>query len=432
MPTAHARTPSTPRAEQPLNALTNAHIVEFSSPTSQRIAELIGRQLDQHGVASSVASFDRFEPGSLVGGHFILVFPIRGDDRIPDLVERWLVEQAPAGSTHSLCVTGDFVPGQSFDPLVANEATRLLRDGRSLPRSSPLLIDTPPSDEHLSNVIGKWVRSMLDAQVPVPVAEAPVIAPSVSLDGSREPSLRAICDLLPRPAQFALDDQGNCVRLSFDAGGRYVRSLLVGLPSRRVQRILGLVGDLGHLHHLALPFARLRSVGAVPASVRVLDLRGNQIGDARFLEHTQGIEALNVADCDLEGVPAGVEALPQISTLVMAKNRIRRLPDWFSGLRTLRRVTVYRNQLPALGSAVSGLPELRLLNLGANVLTFSYDELQGLPRLEALGLRLLGLRELPEAVLRLPSLRHVDVSKNPITISVQDALRQWHARRAAG
>jgi Leucine-rich repeat (LRR) protein len=363
-----------------------------------------------------VASFDRLDRGSLGRSHFILVFPIRGDDRIPDLVERWLVEQAPAGSTHSLCVTGDFVSGQSFDALVASEATRLLRDRRCLPRIPPLLIDTPTSDEHLSDAIGKWVRSMLDAQVPVPVEEAPAIAPSVPLDRSREPSLRAICDLLPGPAQFALDDEGNCVLLSFDDGERYVRSLLVGLASRRVQRILGLVGDLGHLRHLGLPFARLRSVGEVPPSVRVLDVRGNQIGDASFLEHTPGIEALNVADCDLEGVPAGVQALPQLRTLVMAKNRMRRLPDWFSGLRTLRRVTVYRNQLPAVGSAVSGLPELRLLNLGANVLTFSHDELQDLPRLEALGLRLLGLRELPEAILRLPSLRHVDVSKNPITI----------------
>jgi Leucine-rich repeat (LRR) protein len=417
--TANAR-PSTQRTKLPPPAfLREAHIVHFGSPTSDRIAELVRSELDGRGVRTNVLTFDRSDGQSLTGGPFVLVFPIRGDDRIPDVVEQWLFQALPSASTHSLCITGDFVSGESFDPLVADEATRILRDRGSLPRLPPLLIDTPTSDEHLGEVIRGWIPSMLEMDVPLPIERGdsdPDLDAGAGVDRIREPSLRAICRLLPGPPQFRLDDEGRCVRLSLDDGRPYVRSLLVGLTPRRVHRILGLVGDLGRMRHFGLPFARVRMAGVVPPSVRSLDLRGNQIGDASFLEHAPGVEALNMADCDLQEVPTGLQGLPSLQTLIIAKNRLRRVPDWFSGLRTLRRLTVYRNQLSSLGSALSGFPQLRLLNLGANVLGFSGDELQDLPRLEAVGLRLLGLHEVPGAVLRLPSLRHVDVSKNPITI----------------
>ena len=139
--------------------------------------------------------------------------------------------------------------------------------------------------------------------------------------------------------------------------------------------------------------------------------------DFSFLRGRPSIEALNLADCDLEEVPPSLQAALALRTVVLAKNRLRSVPEWFSGLKALQRVTFYRNELTTLGPGLSGLSDLRLLNLGATYVMFRDDDLQDLPRLKVIGLRLLGLHEPPAAVLRLPGLRYVDVSKNPLALT---------------
>jgi hypothetical protein len=414
--TAHVRTPTSAEAEPSLATLTDVRIVHFFSPTSERIAKLIEHRLDRHGVDASLGGFDRSSAESPTQSHLVLVFPIRGDDRIPEPVERWMLEGIPLAGTHSLCVTGDFAPGRPFDPLVADEATRLMRDRGSTPRVSPLLIDTPASDGDLERLVDPWVSSLLHPPRRIIVPDGPAAGDREhGLDGIREAALDSICALLPRAPRVSLDEQGNCVRLSLDDGARYMRSLVPGLPRRQVDRILDLVGELAHLRFLGLPFARLGAIrSTLPPALRVLDLRGNPTLDLSFMERTSSIEALNLADCDLEDVPPSLQAVPELRTLVIAKNRLRSVPGWFSGLRPLQRVTFYRNELTTLGPGLSGLLNLHLLNIGATFVMFANEDLHSLDGLETLGLRLLGLHELPAAVLRLPNLRHVDVSKNPL------------------
>ena len=261
MATAHVRTPSSPETEPSVAPLTGASILRFSSPTSERIAKLVEHRLDRHGVATSLGGFDHRSADPPAPGHLVLVFPIRGDDRIPDPVERWMRERAPLPGTHSMCVTGDFASGPPFDPLVATEATRLLRGRGSIPRVSPLLIDTPASDAELERLVEPWVLSLLDGGPRIVHPEAsPAGDPGNGLEAIRERSLRAILRLLPRTPRVWMDERGNCVRLSLDDGARYVRSLMVGLPQRHVDRILELAGELEHLRHLGLPFAHLRAV----------------------------------------------------------------------------------------------------------------------------------------------------------------------------
>src|SRR5438552_806843 len=164
------------------------------------------------------------------------------------------------------------------------------------------------------------------------------------------------------------------------------------------------------LEYVGLPYASLNELGVeLPPGVSKLDLRGNRFVDYGFIQGRESLAFLNVADCDLDSVPEALATLPKLHTLVIGKNRLVEIPRWFSSLRSLQRLTLYRNQVRAI-PGLSHLPSLTLLNMGASPLQLADDAIIDLPSLGVLGLRLLGLERIPRFVEDLPSLRTVVVS----------------------
>src|SRR5262249_6167979 len=109
-----------------------AEIVRFDSPTSMAFAERVGAELSGHSIRCGIHGYDGEPMPAANGGHVVLVFPIRGDERMPDQVEAW-IRSVPGGTTHSLWVTGDFRTGEPCDRVAADEASRLLSERGSLP-----------------------------------------------------------------------------------------------------------------------------------------------------------------------------------------------------------------------------------------------------------------------------------------------------------
>ena len=390
-----------------------AEIVRFDSPTSMAFAERIGAELSGHSIGCRIHGYDAEPMPAANGGHLVLVFPIRGDERMPDQVEAW-IRSVPGGTTHSLWVTGDFRTGEPCDRVAADEATRLLSERGSLPLVPPMLVDTPVDAADVSRLVGEWAARLLSPVIELsPPLEAG--APErTSLDDMAEEPLRRIVARLPAVPEVVLDTEGRCVSLTLTDGAPYVRGLLAGLPAGEVRAVLDLVGELRRLERLGVPYSGLTTVDLdLPPSVTTVDVRGNRVTNLEFLRGAEAVAFLNLADCDLAEVPEVLATLPRLHTLVLGKNRITSIPGWCSELRSLRRFSTYRNMLTEV-PGLSHLPRLELLNVGASPLPLGADDLSDLPALELLGLRLIGLEEVPPTMWQLPALRQVDLSKNPL------------------
>ena len=408
--------------QRPRQSLRTVDVVQFGSPTSQAIAARIEALLSQRSVKARTTTFEADPTARGSGDHLVLVFPIRGDERIPDQVESWIRSTVP-GVAHSLWVTGDFRAGEPCDRVAAEEATRLLSERGSPALIPPVLLDTPVAEDELDHVVGAWVARLLEPVIELPGhSDAPDPEPGDRRQAPRpddvaEDALRGIVARLPIPPRVELDADGRCVSLSLTDGARYERGLLAGLPPRQIRAVLDLVAELSRLDLFGIPYSGLAAVDVrLPASVTKVDLRGNRLATLAFLADQEAVAFVNLADCDLAEVPDVLSSLPRLHTLVLGKNRLVSIPGWFGRLRSLRRVTTYRNMLTEI-RGLAGLPNLELLNIGASPLRLTDGDLHDLPGLEVLGLRLLGLDRIPASVWRLPRLRLVDVSKNPVAVS---------------
>jgi hypothetical protein len=423
--------------------LDSISIVHYPSRTSQKIADYVFSHLST--LFPIVSKTCMGAPGRTPHpslDHVIVIFPILGDDRIPELAEEWLISSSASIASHSVCITGDFRGDELEDNPVANEADRLLQTAGSHPCSPSLLVDTPVDDNDFEAFIRPWLVRQLGRPEQSSAASGPErpnlldrSEPRPSQQIADEP-LQSILSLLPEGPQFSLNNEGRCNSLSFIDSAPYTRSLLRNLTEKRRGQIFGLVGEMTHLESLGLPFADLHDLTLrIPESVKKLDLRGNYLDNYDFATGHQNLAFVNLAACDLGAPPEFLRTLPHLHTLILAKNRIDSIPPWFASLEALERLTLYRNLLSGLGTGMHGLTRLRVLNLGANPPLKDFEgDLSDLRSLEVLGLRLLDLQEVPQALYELPRLRWVDMSKNPVfyqsdlshpSITFADRMPRW-------
>ena len=249
--------------------------------------------------------------------------------------------------------------------------------------------------------------------------------------------------LLPQEPRYSLNEAGYCTALSFTDDAAYPRSLLRNLTKKQLDRVFGLIAEMNHLESLGLPFAGARAPGLrLPRSLTKLDLRGNYFDNYGFAAGHENVAFINLAACDLSAPPEFLGTLPRLHTLILAKNRICSIPPWFSSLEALERLTLYRNLLSDLGPGMRSFQSLKVLNLGANPLLKNFEgDLPYLDSVEVLGLRLLDLHKIPQALYELPRLRWVDVSKNPVfyrtdlshpSITFADRMPRWDWNQESG
>ena len=353
----------------------------------------------------------------------VVVFPVLGDERIPDPVDAWLERGAPASGCHAIAMTGDFRSETTAHP-AAMEADRLL-GASSAPLAAPLLVDTPLAPEHARPTMHDWLDAIwggegeagrLPAEPPPPVDDARLQAP-----------IRELLELLPAAPRLELDPEGRCVGLALVSTAPYPRSLLA--DGVDVARVLELAARVPELRMLGVSFAGLRAVPEVlPPRLLALDLRGNPLTRFRGLRRCRGLRALNLAACDLAAIPDEIRALPLLHTLVLAKNRLSALPPWLAAHTALERLTLYRNRLARIDPTIADMRRLRVLNLGANPIAELPEQLGTMRCLETLGLRLVPLPRAPAWLETAPGLRAVDASKTAFAHAAPcfvDGMPRW-------
>ena len=397
-------------------AVTGNRAVAIAFPT--RTATWLAERVVEHWHAAGLDADVRATTSTPHDGeeveHLLFLLPVLGDERMPDAAEASLRSWAGRGRTHRVCLTGDFRAGQRRSP-VATEADRLLSMAGSVPTDEPLLIDTPVD----LNASGPSLVQELASRVATPPlarADESGLTDAHPENGDApcpvEEPLRRLLALLPSPPQVRLGRDGRCRRLSLVDGAAYPRSCVQDLDRDILRRILRLAGELTDLRWFGLAFAGFTDLPApLPHHLDGLDLRGNPLTSFALLDAQPQLRALNLAGCNLEHVPDAVQGLGELHTLVLAKNRLVEPVPELGQQPSLRRLTLYRNQVRSLNHSFAGLRGTRVLNLGANPVSELPEQFVELENLEVLGLRLLPIERLPSWLAKLPALREIDVSK---------------------
>ncbi|GIJ67256.1 leucine-rich repeat domain-containing protein [Virgisporangium ochraceum] len=142
-------------------------------------------------------------------------------------------------------------------------------------------------------------------------------------------------------------------------------------------------------------------------NLRRLSLAGNDgLGKVpKAIATLTALEVLDLSDTGLRKLPKAIGALSRLRALDISDNRFRRLPDTLGDLAELRELRI-RRLSTGFPRAVTRLPRLRVLDLSLSVLDELPDDLLQLSTLEELYLdgALGGVERLPDLA-KLPRLR---------------------------
>lgn len=130
------------------------------------------------------------------------------------------------------------------------------------------------------------------------------------------------------------------------------------------------------------------------------------------------VSVLEIENAGVESLPDEfLQAFPNVRSLELMSNRLRRLPALLPRLRRLQSIDLYDNQLeldPGQSTLLASCESLTYLNLSKNPLRATFS-VHAMPHLADLRLRDTGIARLPHGVLESQELQALDVSHNRLT-----------------
>ena len=172
----------------------------------------------------------------------------------------------------------------------------------------------------------------------------------------------------------------------------------------------------------------------------LLSLSGIGTGELPDLSAVEGfshVSEIALANMRLGDVPERfLRPFHGITTLNLDNNALTRLPAVLSQLRELQELTISRNSLhldDAGFEVLAGMPRLAVLDLSDNSIGNFTIAMDRLPRLRQLGLRGVGLTQVPDHLERAVSLEYVDLRDNHIAelpLAVRAQRTHWRSRLA--
>jgi len=153
---------------------------------------------------------------------------------------------------------------------------------------------------------------------------------------------------------------------------------------------------------------------AIPGLVR-LRLRDNQLGAlGREIASLAHVPWLDMGRAGVQSLPSEVAALQSLHSWWLSDNALTVLPAALTELKSLRYLNLDRNQLAALPAGIGELGGLRWLRLNGNRLAELPSSLTDLVALERLYLAHNRITELPEDIGRLVQLDTLVLTGNPM------------------
>ncbi|MBI6923415.1 hypothetical protein JET66_01955 [Pseudomonas putida] len=167
------------------------------------------------------------------------------------------------------------------------------------------------------------------------------------------------------------------------------------------------------------------------------DIGAGELPDLSAVEGFSHVSEVVLANMRLEEVPERfLRPFHGITVLDLDNNALTRLPPALSQLRELQELTISRNSLrldEAGFEVLAGMPRLSVLDLSDNRIGNFTIAMDRLPRLRQLGLRGVGLTQLPVHLERAVSLEYVDLRDNHIgelPLPVRAQRTHWRSRLA--
>ena len=139
-----------------------------------------------------------------------------------------------------------------------------------------------------------------------------------------------------------------------------------------------------------------------------------------------GIEVvhLNLKREKLEIIPMEIAQFTHLKSLILDKNNISEIPDWFRNFKELEVLSICRNKLEKFPPVILDLSNLRTLRLGDNLISEIPIDIDKLENLESLWLWSNIIRKYPASLSDLKKLKYLDLLYNDMTYEEQVWLRE--------
>ena len=137
-----------------------------------------------------------------------------------------------------------------------------------------------------------------------------------------------------------------------------------------------------------------------PSTAIALKLNGQAVDELDRIAELTELEVLQLRNCGLKEIPAGIEKLQKLKLLILSDNHIASLPDRIAELSSLEYLYLENNEVTEIPEALSKLPNLKALYLKGN-------------RIAAV----------PDSLRRIGSLKLITLGGNPITAEARDRYR---------
>ena len=295
------------------------------------------------------------------------IFSVCSDERIPNALEQRLRHVCAKDRPSRLVILGDFPSIPPERSPASYEAIRLLAEAADFQGAiSVCWFEGEAIDLSRASAPDLvWYEFSFDVQRHA-LHAWPDVLPAQEIERI------ACCEivrLIGRLPGFRLSEEGRVEGLNLTDGEPYRRSLMVGLAQDKQHSLWSHILRLTELRELRAGFSGLRNIPdlSVLQNLEVLDLRGNPQIRLEQLANASSLKKLNLAACELEHVPYGVQCLTSLHTLMLHKNRI---PEVSSIVfpRKLQRLSLYRNQITSGKVDLSLCEGIFEVNLGANPL----------------------------------------------------------------
>ena len=181
--------------------------------------------------------------------------------------------------------------------------------------------------------------------------------------------------------------------------------------------------DDAHMNTDLQSMCSVSMLSAFPAQVlekkllMKLVLKGNDLsaGIPEEISALQDLRVLDVSECGISSLPAGVCLLPKLEVLIASENAIESLPADINKLQSLTTLTMYKNKLASVPDCIGVLSNLEEINFFNNKLKKLPKTMSGLENLTMLNVGCNKLMTLPSTS-RWVNLEELSASFNNIVM----------------
>lgn len=297
-----------------------------------------------------------------------IVFSIYSDERLPDNLEKYLKNDSVS---QYFIIIGDFTscrPSQDESP-ASYEAIKLALTHSNLKKIDVCWINSMKimPDDVQKNL--EWTRFSL-TQLESEKNKKPSFSNNIKyISGFDKLTYQKICNILKFPVYFEAE-KNRISSIDLTDNKVYPRGLTNHLTQEQMLNLWDIIYNLKHLRNINLSFNAMPFLPDLTnfSHLEKLDLRGNSNLDLSKLHEARTLSYLNISACELTKLPASINSLEYLTSLLAYKNSISDISNTILP-NSIERISLYRNRICNNTLQLNYCDRLKEINLGANPIT---------------------------------------------------------------